>query len=449
MCGIAGGLAGVELSAMLAAIRHRGPDGTYEREVGRFALGAVRLAVQDLDERAASPMTVGAITLAYNGELWNVRELRAKLEDLGRTFRTTGDTEVVATALDAWGPDALPRMEGMFGLAWTDGEVLRIARDRFGEVPLHATRDGRFASEERALGAGAALIGPGEVWTFRDAWERTAWYAIPRRRWTGDREEAAQGLRAILEDACEERAISDVPACALLSGGIDSAAIAWGLRKVIPGLVTYTAVMDPASRDLRNARAVAGELGLELVEVRIPEPTPEDLARTVAAIEMPYKAQVEIGWPCIVLAQAIRSDGFRVTFSGEGSDELWASYKFAKMAYWQKAFTTIRRDLVATQARQNFPRVNKAFLSAGVEARLPFLHTRLVEYALALPEEVIRYGGQDKAIMSSAFRDVLPEEVLRRGKMAFQEGLGMREAAARAVAHPAGFYRTVYERRSS
>src|SRR4029077_12074947 len=129
-----------------------------------------RLAILDLDPRSSQPFTTGEVRLVFNGEMWNYQALRAELSGLGRTFATSGDTEVVAVALDQWGPAALARFNGMFALAWTtDGQTLHLARDRFGEIPLHIAqqRPFCFASERKALlalgahPASFADIGPG------------------------------------------------------------------------------------------------------------------------------------------------------------------------------------------------------------------------------------------------------------------------------------------------
>jgi asparagine synthase (glutamine-hydrolysing) len=354
----------------------------------------------------------------------------------------------------------------MGAVAWVDDRdgMLRLGRDPFGEVPLHVALDGRggrlerltFASERKVLRAlnvprGRAFdVGPGEVLTFRDpgavpgTWR---YYDPPARPLRLSLEEAAPKLRGVLLAGVKERSIADVPRCVLLSGGIDSAAIAKALADQGPGLVAYAAVMDPASPDLRAARLLAGELGLELREVKVPAPTADDLGRTVEAIEMQSKAQVEIGWACLHLAARIRADGFRVTFSGEGSDELWASYGMSYHGVKAKGWHAYRKGLVLGEARKNFPRVNKAFMASGVEARLPFLHRPLVELALGLPQDAVQLPGRPKAVLQEALRGLLPEAILNRRKLAFQDGTGMKDAAARAVADPKRFYAAEYATR--
>ena len=153
---------------------------------------------------------------------------------------------------------------------------------------------------------------------------------------------------------------------------------------------------------------------------------------------------MEVGWPCLALAERMRADGFKVTFSGEGSDELWASYGFAYHAFARGAdWHTYRRDLFLGQHRKNFARVNKVFMAHGVEARLPFLSPNLVEYALGLPREAVQDGrSKPKAVLQRAamIGNTVPTVVANRPKVAFQDALGVKAAAAEAVKDPRRFY---------
>jgi asparagine synthase (glutamine-hydrolysing) len=459
MCGLTGGF-GEPSDAAVAALAHRGPDARAVVRSGAAWLGHTRLAVMDLDPRSDQPFRRGPLTLAYNGEAWNYAHVREHLESLGEVFTTSGDTEVVAAALLRWpAEEALRNLDFMGAMAWTvEGEgVLRLARDRFGEVPLHASlaRPFRFASELKALVAAGADprsfrdVGPGELWEVSECRvERvTRWYDPPcAPDPSATRAVAALDVKQLVLRGASRRAMSDAPACTLLSGGIDSAAVALTLVGLMPGLTAFVAVMDECSPDLRCAREVAEALRLPLVEVKVRPPTADDLARVVRAIEMPYKAQVEIGWPCLALAEAIRAEGFKVTFSGEGSDELWASYGFSYHALETQDWHQYRKDLFLSQARKNFPRANKAFMAHSVECRLPFLHYPLVERALALPREAVQDRGRPKAVIQDAFRGLLPDSVTRRQKLAFQDGLGLKPEVSKVLPDPRRFYAAEFER---
>jgi asparagine synthase (glutamine-hydrolysing) len=323
-------------------------------------------------------------------------------------------------------------------------------------VPVHLARQDPpwVASEVKALRAADCypasieMVPPGTVLTItRAGVAAQRWYEPPAAPCADDRPTAAPRVRSLVLAGAEERTVSDVPVCTLLSGGIDSAAVAVALAAHFPHLVAYTAVHDPKSRDLRCAREVAHGLAIELREVPVPAPTAADLRSVVERIELPHKAQVEIGWACLKLAEAMRADGFRVTYSGEGSDELWASYGFAYHALKTQDWHSYRKRLFLDQARKNFVRCNKVFLAHSVECRLPFLHTPLVAYALSLRRDAVQDGtSRPKAVMQDALAADLPPSVVRRPKLAFQDGLGLKAAVARVVADPRRFSDAEYRR---
>lgn len=450
MCGIVGGFI-QNIEPGVKALLHRGPDAQAIIKVGNLSLGHTRLAILDLDPRSNQPFTYGKVTLIFNGEIWNYKEIREELGQLGHTFSTTGDTEVVAASIDKWGIEALPKLNGMFAIGWTvDGETLYLARDRFGEIPLHIAKQKPFlfASEFKALLALRASpksfddVGPGECLIISpQQMQRIRYYTPPIKPIDLPRKEAAFKLFELIHNGSTERTISDVPVCTLLSGGIDSAATAYHLKQSLPNLVAYTAVYNPKSQDLYSARLVAEMLGIELREVKIPLPSTDDLHRVIKCIEMPYKAQVEIGWPCLKLAEAMQRDGFKVTFSGEGSDELWGSYGFAYHALKTQDWHIYRRDLFLSQARKNFVRCNKIFMAHSIECRLPFLHPPLVEFALSLKQEAVQDGkSKPKAVIQEAFRSKLPSKITTRSKVAFQDGLGLKKAIEKVISNPKRFY---------
>lgn len=454
MCGIVGGF-GDQVEAGINSLVHRGPDAQAIRRIGSITFGHTRLAILDLDQRSNQPFTYGQTTIVFNGEIWNYLALRTELIAYGKQFITTGDTEVLAAALDTWGAKALIKIQGMFAVAWTvDGETIFLARDRFGEVPLHIAkaRPFYFASEKKALlamGCPAQAIDdvtPGIYLEVTAKGMRShIYYDLPITHAPIDRTQAAVRLRGLIGEGVKERTISDVPVCTLLSGGIDSAAVAYWLKQSFPNLVAYTAVYNPKSTDLRAARLVAKALNIELREIPIPLPTPEDLGQVIRIIEMDYKAQIEIGWPCLILAQQMRSDGFKVTYSGEGSDELWASYGFSYHALQKQEWRRYRKELFLSQAKKNFVRCNKIFMAHSIECRLPFLNTALVEFAISLSTNAVQDGkSRPKAVMQEAFADLLPRYITNRPKVAFQDGLGIKEAITKVLPDPLRFYRSEY-----
>jgi asparagine synthase (glutamine-hydrolysing) len=146
------------IEKMCELVRHRGPDGSGVFVKGAVGLGHRRLAVIDLSDAGRQPMSnaSGHLWITYNGEVYNFKELRRTLEGLGYRFRSATDTEVILAAYEAWGPDCVERLRGMFALAiWDDTKhTLWLARDRLGEKPLYYRLDDEgvsFASEPKAF----------------------------------------------------------------------------------------------------------------------------------------------------------------------------------------------------------------------------------------------------------------------------------------------------------
>ncbi|MFN8202171.1 MAG: asparagine synthase (glutamine-hydrolyzing) [Solirubrobacteraceae bacterium] len=368
MCGIAGMVGGAPpdprtLAAMALAVAHRGPDGQAVWHDDACGLAFRRLAIIDLDERSMQPMTLGPLTLVFNGEIYDYRERREELRALGHQFRTEGDAEVLLHAWAQWGEGALDRVNGMFALAVWDAQrrALTLAADPFGEKPLLWARDGArllFASDARALIAaapalrapdpralapflalGAAPVAPDTFFAgirrlpgahllrFRDG------RVTQRRYWTPrtidvPREPAAH-LRELLLDAIRLRLRADVPVGTSLSGGVDSSGIV-ALSAHLAGdhrRHAFTARFPGFERDEWSfAHETAQAAGV--IEHHAVEPTAaallDDLDTLVADLEEPAAStSVYAQWR---VARAARAAGVTVMLDGQGADELFAGY---------------------------------------------------------------------------------------------------------------------------
>jgi asparagine synthase (glutamine-hydrolysing) len=372
VCGIAGTVGGRrpdagELGAMAAVMAHRGPDGEGVWRDDVAGLAFRRLAIIDLDERSNQPLHLGPLHLVFNGEIYNYRELREELRGLGREFVTEGDGEVLLHAWDAWGEEALDRVNGMFAFAvWHDRRrTLTLAADPFGEKPLYWTKDGErlvFGSDIRAIlqavpGRGrahddvlAAYLGLGRmppvdesffagvrrlpaahVLRFAAGRETVVRYWSPRRvAVPGTYPEAAELLRGELLDSIRLRLRSDVPVGTSLSGGVDSSAIVC-LSAELAGdhrRHAFTARFSGYERDeWRYAHAVADAAGV--VEHHPVEPSPaellEDLDALVRDQEEPFGGlSIYAQWR--VMRRA-REAGVTVLLDGQGADELFGGYE--------------------------------------------------------------------------------------------------------------------------
>jgi len=440
MCGLVGTFKGCadEVEKGLKKIAHRGPDGSGTAVHGDMIHGHVRLAVLDPTVASAQPFRYRDSVLSYNGELWNHQELRTELETLGHKFRTCGDTEVVAAALYEWGPEAFPRLDGMFALAWSKKDDCLLARDRFGKIPLYVFRKGggfRWASERKAFDSGGYMspLPPGS-WLDLRTGRLHEWYRVEEHLGA-----KADPLEA-LEQAVHKRLVADVPVCCLISGGLDSTLILTLAKKYHPDIAAYTAYFDPDSEDLKYARLICKELSVPLVEVRLVGFPPEALIRAIRTIEIPTKAQVEISLLCLPLAARIREDGFKVCLSGEAADELFGGYgnmciqgSKADDAVWR----IIRLRQLEKMSRGNFIRCNKVFMAHGVECRLPFMEKDLVETVLAMGKSECPPG---KKLLKQIAKGIIPDQVIKRRKETFQGGSGISQIVSQIICYPNRFF---------
>jgi len=350
----------------------RGPDGAGLWRSGPFLLAHRRLAVIDPTPAGAQPMVTpdGRFALTYNGELYNDADLRRDLGREGVTFRTSCDAETVLLALRQWGGAAVERFRGMFALGFVDTErrTLLLARDALGVKPLCFTvlPDALvFASEARAIlahpGVSAApdlLSISAYLTTIRTSFGgRTMFEGIhtlppgelieldlrasePRadqRRWftpapveDADETEAAAAVRGSLEDSVSVHLRSDVPLCALLSGGLDSTVTTALAARERPDLLSFCAGARTGADDddLACARRAADSLGTTHHEAIVDEALfAETWPWMVGELASPLSTPNEVA--IYAVASRLRDAGCVVTLSGEGADELFGGYEAA------------------------------------------------------------------------------------------------------------------------
>lgn len=382
MCGIAGILCRdsqqvpgrAMLERMVAAIRHRGPDGSgflVEPEVG---LGHARLSIIDLSG-GAQPIhnEDSSVWITFNGEIFNYVELRALLESRGHRFYTHTDTEVIVHLYEEYGEDFVDHLNGQFAFALWDRNArkLTLARDRAGILPLYyaETREGIvFASEAKALFAsgliaaaidadgldelmtfwaptaprtvfrGVSQVCPGEVVVLdrRGARRRRYWdWRFPARGEHRDApaDDLAEELRQLLADATELRLRADVPVGAYLSGGLDSSSLVALLNERVPQtLRTFSIGFDDAGLDeSKYQRAVVSHLGTSHEHVQC---TVDDIAavfpRTIWHGESPVLRAAPA--PMQLLSRLVRRSDVKVVLTGEGADEVLGGYDIFKEA---------------------------------------------------------------------------------------------------------------------
>lgn len=428
---------------MADAICHRGPDdaGVWTDPAVGIALGFRRLAILDLTPAGHQPMMSpdGQWVLAFNGEIYNFRELRAELAVDGARFRGGSDTEVVLECVRRRGFVATcERLWGMFALAaWDAGSrTLWLARDRMGEKPLYFGIVGDqfvFGSELKALRAsgagpwrvdpealalylrhgyvpgpwsiyaGVRKLAPGGYAAVRDGRvvEEGAYWDVVRvararsaQPTTTDAIEAGAELEALLGDAVARRMVADVPLGAFLSGGVDSSTVValMQARASVP-VQTFCVGFDSAAfNEADAARAVAAHLGTEHHELRV---TPADalalVPRMAEVYDEPFADSSQI--PTYLVSEFARRR-VTVALSGDGGDELfygYGTYVWADaLRRWRRRVPRPFRHLTAGAART--ARAHASFASPARWRGLVERATRAAEL-LAAPDDEALYLG--------------------------------------------------------
>jgi asparagine synthase (glutamine-hydrolysing) len=362
MCGICGFNWADEqlIEGMKDTLVHRGPDAEGSYVAPGISLGHRRLSIVDLSDSGRQPLANedGSVWITFNGEIYNHAQLRVQLERKGHVFRSRTDTEAIVHAYEEYGLEFVQHLTGMFALAiWdTARRRLVLARDRLGIKPLYYTAEGsrvRFASEIKALLADPLLpravnsqalfelVGfeftPAPETLFRGIKKLlpgcllvVEGEATPRihRYWQLQAkpvEASPQALRELLERACSEHLMSDVPLGAFLSGGIDSSTVVSLLSESVPsGLQTFALGYREASfSEFEHARRVADYFRTEHRELLIKPVDARAIERSVWHLDEPTTDPSNL--PFMLICEEARRF-VKVALSGDGGDELLMGY---------------------------------------------------------------------------------------------------------------------------
>jgi asparagine synthase (glutamine-hydrolysing) len=383
MCGIAGIHAYLdvaprvdrgELVRMNERMVARGPDGNglWVNEEGRIGFGHVRLAIIDLSEGGAQPMHAsdGRLTITFNGEIYNYRELRAELQGRGRIFRSESDTEVLLQLYAEYGAAMVSRLRGMFafGLWDADRRTLLLARDPLGIKPLYWADDGwtlRFASQAKALLAGGVVsrdpdpagivgfhlfgsvpepftvwrsiqslpagtmltvdaTGPGILQRYYDVAAALSERATPSAAAGDARARVAEAVR----DSVRHHLVADVPVAVFLSAGIDSGALlgtmaGLGVRDITAVTLGFQEFEGLALDEAPLAAEVAARYGARHIVRTVDRAEFErDLPAMMDAMDLPTIDGINTWF----VAKAAREAGIKVALSGLGADECFGGY---------------------------------------------------------------------------------------------------------------------------
>jgi asparagine synthase (glutamine-hydrolysing) len=358
--------------AMIAALRHRGPDGEGMRRIGPAMLVHTRLAIVDL-EGGAQPLSSedGACTAVVNGEIYNHLDLREELEARGHVWATHSDSEAILHAYEEFGVGCLSRLNGIFAFALWDArrDRLLVARDPFGVKPVYWWTDGtrlavasevgallaaglfaaeldevaldhylawRFVPAPRTLFRGVSKLAPASHLVAEGGGVRVESYRTPPGPPIEDAEpgELAGELRGRLLDAVKRQTMADVPYGAFLSGGVDSAAVVAALRLAEDraprtftiGFPEFGGALDERGAAAETAAALATEHSSTSMEAG---DFATELSGAVAHLEEPCGSPSA---PALLQLSRFTARHVKVVLSGQGADEPLGGYHRAQAA---------------------------------------------------------------------------------------------------------------------
>lgn len=378
MCGIAGWFEFNEkgqresLQSMAASLSHRGPDDegfyTYDRAPGEVALAHRRLAILDL-EGGHQPMQIkdGAITIVFNGEIYNFPELQKELRDKGHDVRLRSDTEIILHAYAEWGVECAAQLHGMFAFALFDREadLLLLCRDRFGKKPLFYYLDDNrlvFGSEIKALLAHPLIHAsldnhsihqymkyryvPGPATLFskikklppsstmivrNGSLDIQKYYALPDHRGlvlkkAQDETAVVSQFGILLDEAVRKRMVCDVPFGAFLSGGLDSSSlVALMTQHSSHPIETFSVGFDQSQySETKHAQVIADTFKTNHHELIVSaEELVDHLPKLISHRDAPVCEPSDI--PMYLLSLEARKK-VKMVLTGEGSDEVLGGY---------------------------------------------------------------------------------------------------------------------------
>jgi asparagine synthase (glutamine-hydrolysing) len=494
---------GPVLGQLERGLVHRGPDEAGSVVGNGFAVVHRRLAIVDIAD-GHQPMLAsdGLVGLVYNGEIYNHTTIRGELERRGHTFKTRCDTEVVLKAFLEYGSSAFSRFDGMFAIFLWDlrnpgGGEFHLVRDHMGTKPLYVYEDSAcfvVSSELRpivALGDTDCTLTPagihaylsfrytplpcsifrnikrveaGTSWRIRNG-RATQWryWDLPRAPAAPAKslEEAAETLTALLIESVRDQQMGEVPIALLLSGGLDSSAIAYACHRLGANYHTFN-IGFPTVNEFEYSHAVAARFEQRHTTIEI---TPEEIVSLFPAVveAMDEPMADPACFPLFALCREIRRHA-TVVLSGEGSDELFGGYpQYARLLtappqsveaqftefldaswYFRGADVPARAGFDPSSFRRHFGyfaerplldgmlafdlktwlpenllmKADKILMSQSLEGRFPFLSRKIVEFAMMLPEQ-LKWNDVGKVVLRAAMKDRLPDSVLSRPKMGF------------------------------
>ena len=408
MCGIIGIFndtnAFSKVKTALAMLHNRGKDGfgitngyeiQHHHDLKKFFplqdKNIVSHALHAVVDHIPQPIKKEGLLVA-NCEIYNWKKLNVKYK-----FNAKNDAELLLLFLDRFGMEKLDELDGVYAFAYWKENVLYLARDILGEKPIwftHNTDTFAFASEKKALEKLGFLdiqeLNPRQMIEYTISENKLEFFNREFFTYLPEHQESFEIMKEKTSQLLEQAIGKRIPEqkCGLLfSGGIDSTYLAKYFKDHGHDFTCYTAVLDSEAipADLESAQKVAKELGLKLKVKKIKlEEIPSYLQKIVPLIEDSNVVKVGVALTFYVACEMAKEDGCKVIFSGLGSEEIFAGYERHKNS------TNINQECLSGLRKmyeRDLYRDDVITMDNNMELRLPFLDTKLVEYALKIPEK--------------------------------------------------------------
>lgn len=432
-------------------MKHRGPDGNGYKLFENAILVHERLAIVNLESGSQPFLSDNEeIALIANCEIYNYIEISQMIEDkIGMKFVTRSDADVLLYGYKLFGTDILKYIRGMYAFIIYDSDknIYFVARDPIGIIPLYYGMDkkGRliFSSEMKSFREMAEEIfvfPPGSFIKSINtdlSMNGIIKYYLPN--WITDSQNSVdlEELKNKLTDSVKCHLMGNVPIVSLLSGGLDSSLIAGIASKFLKEknetLRTYSIGLE-GSPDLLYAKEVADYIGS--IHNNIIYTIKDGLAvikDIIWHLESYDVTTIRASIPMYLAARKIKEDGFKVTLSGEGADEIFGGYLYFHQAPSAEEFHKETVSRVLNLSYSDCLRANKSTLACGVELRVPFLDTDFINYSMNISPEYRMISSKldgnrkiEKYILRQAFykENIIPQKILWRQKEQFSDGVG-------------------------
>ena len=410
-----------EVQNLLPRLVHRGPDDQRIIGTDEMALGFTRLAINGSGEVGAQPVEHEGMIGAFNGEVYNHRDISEKYD----LPSSSSDTDVMLPLFKKLNEGILDVLDGFFSGVIVDRTASKIwtIRDHIGKKPLFVGRSGVkvfITSELKAidqidhfsalpLGLSSVDAISGEVKVIRQH----------QSFQTND------SLTNIFRDAVIKRLPTpDQPVAVFLSGGLDSSLVAAVVAEYRPDATYFTL---GSGVDHNAVQDVVKALDLEDIRyVDLPKPVaiPKLIQKVVKITESFNPSIISNGLGTYLLSKAVHQAGIKVVLGGEGADELFGGYH--KYSSPNSSWKEIRNQLISDMPITELRRLDLASMANSIEVRCPFLDQAIRNFSDHLDFDDLYQGDDNKVILRDSFQDLLPKSILQREKTSLDVGSGIR-----------------------